>query len=139
MNARFQAHTFHARPAVLAALLWLLVGATSLVGQAAAGPTQNAVSGARVFGTKACVQCHAIKGLGGGAGPDLGLIEARRSFFDLAAAMWNHLPSMRETMAEAGIDRPGLSPQETDDLIAFFLCHRDGLTGDHGFVHRRAS
>ena len=41
------------------------------------------------------------------------------SFYDLAAAMWNHLPKMTEQMRKAGIARPYLSPSETGDLIAF--------------------
>jgi cytochrome c2 len=121
MSARIEARTPHTRLAVLAALCWLFIGAMSLAAQAAAGPTQNAAAGASVFGSNGCVHCHAIKGVGGGVGPDLGLIEERRSFFELAAAMWNHLPSMQATMAETGIDRPGLSARETGDLIAFLF------------------
>jgi mono/diheme cytochrome c family protein len=49
------------------------------------------------------------------------LIAERRSFFELAAAMWNHLPGMRARMADAGIERPQMSPRDTGDLIAFLF------------------
>jgi mono/diheme cytochrome c family protein len=66
-------------------------------------------------------------------GPDLGRIEERRSFFDLAAAMWNHLPSMRTSMEERGIPYPELHPRETDDLIAFlFTLDYFDAAGDEG-------
>ena len=70
------------RAAPLVAALLLMLPAGSLFAQVSAGPTQNAASGAAVFGSKGCVECHSIKGMGGGTGPDLGLIGERRSFFD---------------------------------------------------------
>ncbi len=82
-------------------------------------PTQDPLAGSRVFGEKGCVRCHAVNGVGGKAGPDLGRLPRPRSFFDLAAAMWNHLPKMAERMRQLGIPRPRLGPQESADLIAF--------------------
>lgn len=86
-----------------------------------AGPRQNVLAGSRVFGAKRCAACHAVNGMGGTIGPDLGRVEGPRSFYDLAAAMWNHLPSMVERMRELGMERPHLSPWETGDLIAFLF------------------
>lgn len=82
-------------------------------------PAQNATAGARVFGSSGCVECHAIRGLGGTTGPDLGRAEVRRSFYDLAAAMWNHLPEMAERMRRRGGTGWRLSSRETADLYAF--------------------
>jgi mono/diheme cytochrome c family protein len=62
-----------------------------------------------------------VNGVGGTVGPDLGRIPPPRSFYDLAAAMWNHLPKMAEQMRRFGIDRPPLDPRETGDLIAFLF------------------
>jgi len=82
-------------------------------------PTQDPLVGSRIFGDKGCSKCHAIFGVGGTMGPDLARTQRSRSFYDLAAAMWNHLPKMAEQMRKAGIARPQLSASETGDLIAF--------------------
>lgn len=83
------------------------------------GQTQDPLAGSRVFGSRGCSKCHAINGIGAQVGPDLGRRPGPRSFYDLAAAMWNHFPGMVEQMRKLGISRPHLSPRETGDLIAF--------------------
>lgn len=99
-----------------AVLLWALAQAWA---QPLFGPTQDPLAGSRAFGSKGCSKCHAINGVGGQVGPDLGHMPGPRSFYDLAAAMWNHFPRMAEQMRKLGISRPQLSPRETGDLIAF--------------------
>ncbi len=111
--------------------LWCLIGALCLAptlirpvvseAQERRLPTQNAMAGARVFGSEGCVKCHAIDGLGGTEGPDLARSPESRTFYDLAAAMWNHLPAMVVRMRELGISEPHLSERETGDLIAFLF------------------
>ncbi|MBI1894227.1 MAG: c-type cytochrome [Candidatus Rokubacteria bacterium] len=54
-------------------------------------------------------------------GPDLGRIQTGRSFFELGAALWNHLPRMGARMREAGIERPTLTPTEMSNVIAFLF------------------
>ncbi|MBI2554870.1 MAG: c-type cytochrome [Candidatus Rokubacteria bacterium] len=78
-------------------------------------------AGGKVFGEKGCGRCHALRGSGGGIGPDLGRIETGKSFFELGAAMWNHLPRMGAKMREVGIERPILTPGELSNLIAFLF------------------
>lgn len=76
-------------------------------------------------------------------GPDLGRIVGQRSFYALAAAMWNHFPVMIERMGEIGIFHPYLFPRETGDLIAFlytlnyFDPRGDPETGKRLFVKKR--
>ena len=82
-------------------------------------PTRDPIAGERLFTTKGCAGCHAMNGVGGKNGPDLGRVARPRSFYDLAAAMWNHLPHMSERIWASGADRPYLSPYEMSDLIAF--------------------
>ena len=83
--------------------------------------TQNPIAGSQVFGAKGCVKCHSVNGLGGSVGPDLGRISRRRSFHELAATMWNHLPSMGKAMREYGIERPQMDSREAGDLIGFLF------------------
>jgi mono/diheme cytochrome c family protein len=92
---------------------------TGVRAQPVFGPSQNPLAGSRVFGAKGCSKCHAVNGVGGAVGPDLGRIARPRSFYDLASAMWNHLPRMVAQMAQQGVTRPHLKIQETADLIGF--------------------
>ena len=107
------------RWAVAAVACLLLYSPGAALAQPLFSPSQDPVAGSRVFGAKGCVKCHSVNGAGGKIGPDLGRIPRPRSFYDLAAAMWNHLPEMAERMRKFGIARPYLDPRETGDLIAF--------------------
>ena len=84
-------------------------------------PTQDPLAGSEVFESKGCVECHAVNGIGGTAAPDLGLISRRRSFYELAATTWNHLPTMGAGMREMGIEYPGMDAREAADLIGFLF------------------
>ena len=85
------------------------------------GPAWGMIAGWDVFANKGCGKCHAIRGFGGGVGPDLGRIQTGTGFFELGAAMWNHLPRMGAKMLEVGIQRPTLTPTEVSNLIAFLF------------------
>ena len=101
---------------MLALVLWPLGSAWA---QPVFGPSQDPLAGSRVFGAKGCAACHSVNGVGGKVGPDLGRLPRPRSFYDLATAMWNHLPRMVERMEQRGMARPHLDAQETADLVAF--------------------
>src|SRR3989338_1428939 len=103
----------------VAASVLLLWGSQAALAPSLFRPTHGPLAGSRVFGTKGCVKCHAVNGVGGKVGPDLGRVPRPRSFYELGAAMWNHLPKMAERMRELGIARPQLNPRETGDLIGF--------------------
>lgn len=74
-----------------------------------------------VFAAKGCGKCHSIRGFGSLTGPDLGRVASGKSFFDLGAAMWNHLPRMGARMREVGIERATFTPAEISNLIAFLF------------------
>jgi mono/diheme cytochrome c family protein len=85
------------------------------------GTGQSVPAGARLFGAMGCAGCHAIDGVGGAVGPDLGRSSEPQSYYGFAAAMWNHLPQMVQRMDELGIERPRLDPWEAGDLVAFLV------------------
>ncbi len=110
------------KPPGRCALVVVALGAGLLAPAAAQPPAdqgQDPFAGSRVFGVKGCVKCHAVNGAGGKVGPDLGRLERPRSFYDLATAMWNHLPRMATRMQELGIARPHLDADEAANLVAF--------------------
>jgi mono/diheme cytochrome c family protein len=108
------------RQAVTCAVLTCLLATVEpAFAQPLFSPGQDPLAGSRVFGAKGCVKCHSVNGVGGKVGPDLGRISRPRSFYDLATAMWNHLPRMTERMQQLGITRPTLDAREAADLVAF--------------------
>jgi mono/diheme cytochrome c family protein len=104
---------------VLALFVFALAIAAGVWAQPIFGPAQDPLAGSRIFGSKGCVKCHSVNGVGGKVGPDLGRIARPHSFYDLATAMWNHLPRMVDRMKQLGIARPQLDARETADLVAF--------------------
>jgi mono/diheme cytochrome c family protein len=99
-------------------LVGLIVLSSSVAASAQDG-FGDPIHGQVVFQTKGCVRCHAVRGAGGRIGPDLGRIGVRGSFFDIASAMWNHLPAMGEKMEEFHFTRPHFEDGELSDLAAF--------------------
>ncbi|MGI9102638.1 MAG: c-type cytochrome [Terriglobales bacterium] len=77
--------------------------------------------GWRLFQSKSCIECHAVQGQGGHAGPDLGAgRQTPMTMVEFAGAMWNHSPQMYREMSSHGIERPTFDGQEMADLMAFF-------------------
>ena len=107
------------RLAVAVAGLLLMGSLDAAWAQPVFSPSQDPLAGSRVFGVKGCVKCHSINGVGGKVGPDLARALKPRSFYDVATAMWNHLPRMADRMKQLGITRPQLTAQEAGDLVGF--------------------
>ncbi|MDO8478846.1 MAG: c-type cytochrome [Candidatus Rokubacteria bacterium] len=107
------------RLAVAVAGLLLMGSLDAAWAQPVFSPSQDPLAGSRVFGAKGCVKCHSINGVGGKVGPDLARRLRPRSFYDVATAMWNHLPRMVDRMKQLGITRPQLTAQEAGDLVGF--------------------
>lgn len=99
----------------------LLVCSSAGSAQEELEPTQNPLAGSEVFRAKGCGECHAVNGLGATVGPDLGRIARRRSFHELAATLWNHIPLMAEFMRERGVALPEMDAREAADLIGFLF------------------
>jgi mono/diheme cytochrome c family protein len=75
--------------------------------------------GARLFATKECVRCHALKGEGGKIGPDFGRIDLGDTQLELASKLVNHTPSMIAGMERAKMIRPSLTGEEFSAISAY--------------------
>jgi len=92
----------------------------------ASTPTGSANTGKQLFLDKGCVACHQVGGVGGVLGPRLDDAKARFSGIELAAALWNHAPTMGTEMESRGLQRPTLSGADLDHLVAYFGAAGDG-------------
>jgi mono/diheme cytochrome c family protein len=84
-------------------------------------PDWGMLAGWDVFTKKSCGQCHSVRGVGGKVGPDLARVQSGSGFYELGAAMWNHLPRMGERMREQRIERPTLTAADVSNLLAFLF------------------
>jgi mono/diheme cytochrome c family protein len=103
------------------ALFALFIFSPFCYSQTISSSGQDPLAGSRVYGAKGCSTCHSINGIGGKVGPDLARINQNRSFNDIAAAMWNHLPQMSAEAKKRGVSMANLSTREAGDLIAFLF------------------
>jgi len=79
----------------------------------------NPLEGSRLFTGKGCPRCHAVYGVGGSAGPDLGQGILKRPLLDIAGVMWNHSPGMAHVFQEQQAIRPQFKPAEMASLLSF--------------------
>ena len=106
-----------AAPLAVVVLLFIAAGASDAQGLFSAA--HDPVAGEKLFTSKGCAQCHAIAGKGGRIGPDLARTTRARTFYDLAASLWNHAPKMSARIRAAGGERPRLDARELGDLAAY--------------------
>ena len=96
--------------------------ALSLISQGAFAQTylpEDPSKGARLFVSKGCVRCHALKGEGGNIGPDFARVDLSDTQLDLSAKLWNHIPSMLAGMARAKISKPKMTGEDFTDISAY--------------------
>ena len=79
----------------------------------------NPLEGSQLFADKGCLRCHAINGVGGVGGPELGQGILKRSLLDIAGVMWNHSPGMAHVIEERRAARPVLKAPEMASLLSF--------------------
>ena len=94
----------------------------------------NVKTGERLFAAKACVQCHAVSGRGGNAGPPLAALKYPDSPVLVAASMWNHGLRMAEVMQVKGIARPTFERNEFVDVIAYVMANAVHPSGESAQV-----
>ena len=112
---------------MLATIAWAPVATSRLAGQGGPGPllSDSVTDGWKVFNRKQCLRCHAVWGLGGQIGPDLGRTEQPDlTAGKLAGTMWNHIPKVHSHMLRNHLEFPRLSPGEVSDLFSFLFFAR---------------
>lgn len=102
--------------ALLLVLLW--------PGGAAAGETYalwgDVQKGRAVYARHGCATCHAIRGVGGTLGPDLGKAPLyHRTVTQMAGVMWNHAPRMRALAESRGLAPGPMAGTEMLDLLTY--------------------
>jgi cytochrome c2 len=75
--------------------------------------------GRRLFESKGCIQCHAVRGQGGKIGPDLAAIAGIDTPIEWAQALWNHAPAMEKNISKVGVAWPRFEKSEMNDLLAY--------------------
>jgi mono/diheme cytochrome c family protein len=109
---------------LLLVVLLLVPGASAWAQSTAPGTAAPAalIPDWDVVARKGCARCHRVRGIGDGSvGPDLGRLDSGTGFFEIGAAMWNHVPRMREAMLEQRVEWPRLTPQELANVIALLF------------------
>ena len=94
----------------------------SLMGLLAQAQTlipEDPAKGARLFVSKGCVKCHALKGEGGKIGPDFGRVDLGDTLLDLASKLLNHIPPMIQGMERVRMTKPNLTGEEITDISAY--------------------
>lgn len=105
--------------ALLALLALPLLAPRSATAQVPPDLRHNPLAGSRVYGRANCAACHSVRGYGGQRASDLAALSGARSFYDLAAALWNHLPRDLDRMRELDALPPRLDGRQVGDLVAF--------------------
>jgi mono/diheme cytochrome c family protein len=85
----------------------------------AAPQAGSPLAGQTLFQQKGCIKCHAIDGVGGTVGPDLGALPPTQHMAEMAGALWNHGPAMWAKMKDQRIAFPRLSDREMADVLAY--------------------
>ena len=79
----------------------------------------DAPQGERLFQTKGCARCHAVRGSGGGVGPDLSKVGGVDTPIVWAQLMWNHAPAMEKEAQTRGIPWPKFKSGEVVDILEY--------------------
>ena len=80
---------------------------------------EDPTRGARLFGSKGCVKCHALKGDGGKVGPDLGKIDLGDTLLDLAGKLLTHAPTMTAGMERARVAKANLTGDDLTEIAVY--------------------
>lgn len=108
-------------PAILLSLLWIRAATAQEIYVLWGDPQK----GRKVYAEHGCATCHAIRGVGGTPGPDLGKTPVyHKTVTQMAAVMWNHLPQMRALAESRGLKFQPLTGPELLDLLTYLYSIR---------------
>ena len=84
-------------------------------------PAFNAEKGRLLFGSKGCVVCHSVNGIGGEDAPEFSaeVMEHPMNAFDFAANMWRGAPAMIMMQEDELGEQIELSGDDLAAIIAF--------------------
>jgi len=105
--------------AIVAVMVLGFLGVPGAAGQVSSTLAGNPMSGERLFAERGCTRCHAIWGVGGVLGPDLGEVGLGRSLMQLAGMFWNHTPRMIETVRSHGFEWSTFTESDLADVISY--------------------
>jgi cytochrome c551/c552 len=77
-------------------------------------------NGKKISAEKGCMNCHAVRGIGGKLGPDFDEVDFSCSVTEIAGKMWNHAPKMWDIMKGNDIPFPIFERGDMVDIIAYF-------------------
>ncbi|HVP80214.1 MAG TPA: c-type cytochrome [Thermodesulfobacteriota bacterium] len=80
---------------------------------------EDPTKGSRLFSSKGCARCHALKGEGGKIGPDFGRVDLGNTPLEMVAKLWNHIPSMNVGMERVKMIKPDLTGQEFTEISTY--------------------
>lgn len=83
------------------------------------GEPGSVSNGKKLLSTKGCINCHQVSGKSGNAAPDFSQLQQYASPVYIAQAMWNHGPTMMETMNDLNIKFPEISGEDIADITAY--------------------
>lgn len=98
------------------------------------GRPGDAAAGAGVFREEGCTACHNVGGGLDKVGPDLADLEQFASPLYVAQQIWNHGPSMLETIRSRGMRLPGFAPGDLADLAAYIRQQAGAAPKDRTFL-----
>ncbi len=108
-------------PSEMASLLAFLYYLGSL------DPPGDAERGALLYRQKGCQGCHALNGVGGRVGPDLGRYSRYASPLFLTTALWNRGTAMARAMEAGRVERPTFQGTDIPDLLAYIRSAGSGV------------
>ena len=79
----------------------------------------NPEIGKRLFEARGCAECHAVRGVGGTLGPDLGKMYHQHNVFQMAARFWGHSPAMLKALQGMKREWPKFQEGDLAHIIAY--------------------